>query len=90
MEIIKEKNKVYIKNENNTEVAYITFPQIEAGIVLINHTYVSEELRGMKIAEQLMEAACEVIRSNDQKVIPQCSYAKHWFEKHPLQQDILK
>ena len=89
MEIIKENNKVYIKNENNEEIAYITFPQIEEGLVLINHTYVSEELRGMKIAEQLMESAYEVIRSNDQKAIPQCSYAKHWFEKHPLKQDIL-
>ncbi|MDE6414276.1 MAG: N-acetyltransferase [Anaeroplasmataceae bacterium] len=89
MNIIKEKNKVYILNENNEEIAFITFPQVEEGVVLIDHTYVSEELRGMKIAERLMEQVYEVIRSNGYKAIPQCSYAKHWFEKHPLNQDVL-
>lgn len=89
MEIIKDTNKVYILNNKKEEVAYVTFPQMTERIVVINHTYVNEELRGMKIAEQLMEKVCEVIRSNKQKAIPECSYAKHWFDKHPENQDIL-
>lgn len=89
MEIIEETNKVYILNNKKEEVAYVTFPKKAEGVVLIDHTYVNEKLRGMKLAEQLMEKACEVIRSNKQKAIPQCSYAKHWFDKHPENQDIL-
>ena len=89
MEIIKDTNKVYILNDKKEEVAYVTFPQKDDGVVLIDHTHVNEELRGMKIAEQLMDKACEVIRENKQKAIPHCSYAKHWFDKHPENQDIL-
>ncbi len=89
MEIIKDNNKVYILKDNK-EVAYVTFPNIDETTVNINHTYVSESLRGMKIASKLLEEAYRIIKSNNKKAIIECSYAKKWFENNKEYNDILK
>lgn len=89
MELIKEHNKVYIL-DNNKEVAYVTFPNIDDNTVNINHTYVSETLRGQNLASKLLKEAYYIIKSNNKKAIIECVYAKKWFEKNNEYNDILK
>lgn len=89
MEIKKEKHKVYILNEKGKEVAYVTFPSIGDNVVVIDHTFVDESLRGLGIANLLMESTYEVISSQHWKAKLECRYAQKWFSNHPLNQDIL-
>lgn len=89
MEIVREYNKVYVLNDKKEEVAYITFPNIDENTVLIDHTFVSESLRGLGIASMLMEAAYEQISQTKRKATPECEYAKVWFEKHPEKRHII-
>lgn len=85
MNFTNEKNRIYYK-----ALAEITFPNIDENTVDINHTFVDSSLSGQGIASQLCKAAYQQIKSSHVKAIVTCSYAKHWFEKHPEYQDVLK
>ncbi len=87
MVYIKEKNQVYLINDENKVVAYIKFPLINNQTVIINHTFVDENLRGMNIADTLIRYAIEIIKQQNKFAIPVCSYAIKWFNEH---QDIVK
>lgn len=52
-------------------------------ILDIYRTFVPEELRGRKIAEQLVAAAIEFARSEGCLIHPTCSYVVHYFKCHP-------
>lgn len=55
----------------------------------IVHTGVPPEVGGRGIAAQLTEAAVAAARELGWKVVPLCSYARVWFERHPQQRDLL-
>lgn len=88
MEWKKEANRIYVEDEAGELLAEITFPEVEEGIVDINHTYVSEVLRGQGMAGRLMAAAAEAIREKGWKARTSCSYAEGWKGKHPDESDI--
>ena len=46
------------------------------------HTYVPTQLRGKKIAGSLLTAAAKYALENNLKVIPSCSYAASFFQRH--------
>ena len=76
-----EENRIYLKDEHGKIVAEIDFREIEKGVYDIYHTYVDENLRGMKIASKLVKAAFKEITKRNSKVVASCSYAKKWLEK---------
>lgn len=86
---IEEHNRIYMKNDAGEMIAEITFPDIDAQTVNINHTYVDGSLRGKGIASELVKAVAEKIRAEKKKIIPTCSYAVTWFEKHTEYNDLL-
>lgn len=89
MEFQFEPNRVFAVSEGRT-VAEVTFPQVEEGVVEINHTFVDDSLRGQGVASKLLFHAAEQIARAGKKAVPTCSYAVKWFEKHPEWAHILK
>jgi predicted GNAT family acetyltransferase len=85
-----ESNRVYLENENHHMIAEVTFPEVQEGVVEINHTFVDDCLRGQGVASQLLQHAVEQIEKQGKKVIPTCSYAVSWFAKHPQWNHLLK
>lgn len=83
MEFKYEDNRIYVEKENGELLAEITFPETEEGIVDIDHTYVSDELRGQGVAGKLVKAAADTISASGKKAKTSCSYAASWAEKHP-------
>ncbi|MGB0134419.1 GNAT family N-acetyltransferase [Dokdonella sp.] len=55
----------------------------------ITHTGVPSTLGGRGIAGQLTRYALDTARARGWKVIPACSYATGYFEKHPEYRDLL-
>lgn len=53
------------------------------GRIVITHTVVPKEIGGRGIAGELVKEALEFARSEGLKVVPQCSYAAGYIEKHP-------
>lgn len=58
------------------------------GVLTITHTIVPSEIGGRGIAGQLVRAALEHARSVGLKVVPRCSYAADYFERHPEYADL--
>jgi predicted GNAT family acetyltransferase len=57
--------------------------QLAAGVMTITHTGVPQPIEGRGIAGELMRSALSAARSNGWRVVPVCSYAVAYLEKHP-------
>lgn len=89
MQIQHEEGRFFIANDGK-DLAEITFRKDEdTKELLIDHTRVSEELRGQGTGEVLVKAVVEKARTEDYKIVPICSYAVRQFEKHPEYKDVL-
>ena len=64
-------------------VAELTYRMAGTDTMLIDHTGVPEAIGGRGIAGQLVAAAFEHAAAQDWKVIPACSYAAAWVDRHP-------
>ena len=85
-----QPNAIIIQNKAGDKLAEVTFPEIEPGVVDINHTFVSNSLRGQGIAGLLMQKAAAQPRQTDRKAKLSCSYAQKWFAQHPEFADVVK
>ena len=74
---------------NNERLAYLSYTEKPAGVLQLTHTFVSDALRGQKMASKVVEAAIAFARKNNKKLNPVCTYAIAWFEKHPHENDLL-
>jgi len=89
-QIAKGEGRFYIAGDGK-DLAEITYRTEEAtGNFVIDHTYVSEDLRGQGAGEKLVRAVVDLAREEDVKIVPECPYAAHQFEKHAEYRDLLK
>ncbi|HMB47338.1 MAG TPA: GNAT family N-acetyltransferase [Afifellaceae bacterium] len=68
--------------------AEMTFSKAGQHLIIIDHTAVPDELRGLGIGSRLVLRAVEDARKAGQKIIPLCPYAASEFTKHPEYQDV--
>ncbi|MTI21016.1 N-acetyltransferase [Fulvivirga sp. RKSG066] len=69
--------------------AQMTYSKAGTDRLIIDHTEVSEELRGTGAGKQLVIAAVEYARAHDVKIIPLCPFAKSVFDKNKDMHDVL-
>lgn len=62
---------------------------LDGNVMTITHTGVPTELSGRGLASDLTRAAFTTAREQGWKVIPACSYAAGWVEKHAEFKDLL-
>ena len=82
MEFRKEPGRIFATDETGKLLAEVTFPE-QAGVAVINHTFVDGSLRGQGVAGQLLRAVADTLRQDGRKAKATCSYAVHSFEPHP-------
>ena len=58
------------------------------GRMILTHTIVPDAIGGRGIAGQLVKAALEYARAQDLKVVPRCSYAASYLDRHPEYADL--
>ena len=75
-----KKGKFYIDIEGKQE-AEMTYTYAGNDKMIIDHTEVSEKLKGQGIGYKLVEAAVDFMRTNHIKAIPLCPFAKAVFKK---------
>lgn len=89
MEILTGEGRFYVAGDGK-DLAEITYRNDStAGKLVIDRTYVSEDLRGQGAGEKLVKAVVEKARAEQLSIVPQCSYAAHQFKKHPEYADVL-
>ncbi len=77
--------------ETNGEVkAKMTYSKLGTRQIIIDHTEVSDELRGKSVGKALVEYGVEYARENSLKVIPLCPFAKSIIERDTSLQDVLR
>jgi uncharacterized protein len=59
------------------------------GVMSIDHTGVPAAVGGRGIASELVRAAFETARREGWRVLPACSYAAAWVERHPEFRDLV-
>ncbi|WP_010098669.1 GNAT family N-acetyltransferase [Ornithinibacillus scapharcae] len=78
--------KFYIGDKEDNPSAEITYQKDANGNLIVEHTFVSEELRGQGVAGKLVEELVQFANQNGIKIIPECSFAKMYIEKNNLQE----
>ncbi|SPL70735.1 GNAT family N-acetyltransferase [Acinetobacter stercoris] len=56
---------------------------------IIDHTIVSDELRGQGVGRKLLDQTIELARDKNVKIIPLCPFSKSEFEKDASIRDVL-
>ncbi len=77
---------VELEEEMAAEMIY-TIPR--DNIMLIEHTEVTDALRGKNVGIELVHAAVEYARHHGMKIIATCSFASKVLSKKPEWQDVL-
>ena len=74
------KGSFYI-DEAGTILAEMTYSMTGNELMIIDHTEVSDELRGKNVGYQLVKTAVEYARANHIKILPLCPFARSVFDK---------
>ena len=72
------KGSFYVE-EAGIILAEMTYSMTGTELMIIDHTEVSDELRGKNLGYQLVQAAVEYARANHIKIIPLCPFANAVF-----------
>ena len=75
--------------EQGKRLAELTFSKAGDKRIIIDHTDVSDALRGKGAGKQLVSAAVDYARKNGLKILPLCPFAKSVFDKVPEFSDVL-
>ena len=82
------KGKFYIL-ENNVEEALMTYTWVGSDRFIIDHTEVSDQLKGKNAGKQMVMKAVEFAREKSVKIIPLCPFANSVFKKDISINDVL-
>ena len=82
IEVKKGTKSFYVGDVEEKPLAEMTFVPSDDNTIIIDHTYVSNELRGQGVAKLLLEELLEWAKKENIKVVPVCSYAKAQMEKN--------
>lgn len=82
------KGEFYIEKDG-VRAAKMTYSKAGDTRIIIDHTEVSDSLRGTGAGKQLVEAGIQWARENNFKVIPLCPFAKSVIQRTPEYQDVL-
>ena len=90
MEIKHGTNKFYVGEDEQNFLAQMTYVSSGENLMIIDHTEVTDELRGQNVGKLLVESGVNYARENNLKVVPLCPFAKVLIDKTPEYQDVLK
>ena len=74
------KGSFYIE-EDGINLAEMTYSMTGTELMIIDHTEVSDTLRGKNVGYQLVKAAVEHARTHNMKILPLCPFVKAMMEK---------
>lgn len=82
------KGLFFVQQDGNI-LAEMTYTMPSAEKMIIDHTEVSDELRGQNVGYQLVHTAVEYARTHQLTIIPLCPFANAVFKKKPEYADVL-
>ena len=62
------------------DAAELTLSKVSPSLIIVDHTYVPESLRGQGIAAQLAERVIADARAKGQRIVPLCPFLRSYAE----------
>lgn len=84
---LAENKFAFLNEQAGEKLAEITWQQ-NGSVMVMDHTYVSDKLRGQGVAKQLLNQAASYARENGYKMKAVCSYVVAAFEKSDAYNDV--
>jgi len=81
MELSIEDRKFSFINEEGIQIAEMTYSLAREKIIIIDHTEVNDDYRGIRLGYKLLIEVLELAKNTGKKIIPLCPYAKSVFDK---------
>lgn len=79
----------YVARIEGLPDAEMTFSRASPRLVIVDHTGVPDEMRGMGVGKALVAQIVEDARERQFKIIPLCPFAKATIERTPEWHDVL-
>ncbi|MEM1119449.1 MAG: GNAT family N-acetyltransferase [Bacteroidota bacterium] len=89
LEEFDTKGRAFVK-ENGETKAEMTFSKAGATMLIVDHTDVSEDLRGTGVGKLLLRKIVDLARTHQLKILPLCPFAKSVFDKDATLSDVLR
>ncbi|MFJ7937271.1 GNAT family N-acetyltransferase [Peribacillus sp. NPDC096622] len=86
---IKKGESSFFVEESGEKLAEITFFKSGDEEITVDHTVVSDKLRGQKVGNSLVEKVIGFAREENLKIVPVCSFVQKQFEKNAEYEDVL-
>ncbi|HEX2794946.1 MAG TPA: GNAT family N-acetyltransferase [Croceicoccus sp.] len=85
----RERRGTYrAKVEGHQQAGELTYQKSD-GVLVADHTFVPDALRGKGVAARLVDALIADARQEGTKIRPLCSYVVAAFRRHPEWKDVL-
>lgn len=88
VDIKKGSKCFYVGDKEEAPVAKISFLDNGTDALIVDHTSVSDALRGQNIGRQLLQKVVDLAREENKKIVPRCSFVKAVFEKTKEYEDV--
>lgn len=82
------KGSFFVKHDGQ-KLAEMTFSWAGQDRIIIDHTEVSDQLRGTGVGKHMIEHAVTYAREKQIAIIPLCPFARSVFEKNENLRDVL-
>ena len=86
----EENNRFVAMNQKDEEIGETTWSNAGESMIIIDHTSIHQDYRGLGIGDQLIALTVSYARQHNKKVIPLCPFAKKEFDQKKEYQDVLK
>lgn len=88
LKVSDNKQKHRFEIELNGDFALIEYSE-QNGAIAMTHTEVPPEYEGKGVGSQLVKGALEIVKADNKKVLPYCSFVAAYIERHQEYQSLV-
>lgn len=92
MEIVREeangRGRLLLDDDGNP-IGTLSYRWADPQTLVIEHVGVDPKFRGRGHAQKLVEYAIEMAKETGSRIVPLCSYAAAYFQRHPEHKGVL-
>lgn len=70
--------------------AELTFSRTSPTLIIADHTFAPDSMRGMGVASALVQRLIADARAEGIKIIPLCPYVRSQYQRHPEWADVMQ
>lgn len=89
-ELTPTKGRYVGRVEGDETEAELTFSRVNPHLIIADHTFVPESMRGTGMGKALVDRLIADAREEGLKIIPLCPYVKAQYLRHPEWADVMQ